>query len=99
MVVTRAATECERTAEEMLVRFKDTSRIYFRFSVDEGMRDIGTADWQRMSNAVGHARSYLRLPENDSKMTEFVQALKSKRNVVPTAHLSKFLPHSASIDI
>jgi hypothetical protein len=86
--------ECERTAQEMSVRFKDTPGIYFRFSVDEGMRDIGMADWQRMSSAVGHARSYLRLPENDSRMAELVQALKSKKNVVPAAHLSKLLPYT-----
>jgi hypothetical protein len=86
--------ECERTAQGL-----ENPGIYFRFNVDEGMRDIGMSDWKDMSNAVGHARSYLRLPENDSKMAELVQVIKSKIRVAPRVFFSEFLPYTMYKDL
>jgi predicted acylesterase/phospholipase RssA len=89
----KTATDSERTAQEMSVRFQDTPGIYFRLSVDQGMQTIGMADWKRISEAAVHARTYLAAPENDTRVTELVRAMGAKKRVASTTHLSKPIHH------
>ncbi|KAG8704732.1 hypothetical protein FRC09_003358 [Ceratobasidium sp. 395] len=84
-----SATECERVAEEMSVRFMDRPGHYFRLSVDQGMAGIKTTDWERRMEGTTHARSYLQVPENEARMTKIAHAVVRNEQGVSTMHLSK----------
>jgi predicted acylesterase/phospholipase RssA len=82
------AMDCERMAEDMEMRFRDTPGVYFRFSVDQGLDDIGLADWGK--DVVSHAHAYLGMSDNNTKMDRAVQALRENKIKVPTKQLSKY---------
>ncbi|KAG8724457.1 hypothetical protein FRC09_018386 [Ceratobasidium sp. 395] len=84
-----SATECERVAQEMQVRFENRPGHYFRLSVSQGMDDIKTIDWDRRSEGAAHARSYLGVSGNDAIMTGITRAVVEKSKGVPTIHLRK----------
>ncbi|KAG8698468.1 hypothetical protein FRC09_007216 [Ceratobasidium sp. 395] len=84
-----SATECERVAEEMLVRFQNRPGHYFRLSVDQGMENIKTTDWEKRLEGTTYARSYLRVSENDAMMTGIVHAVLRKDQGVLTTHLRR----------
>jgi hypothetical protein len=48
------ATDSERIAEDMVVRFQDTSNVYFRFNVDQGLQNVALSQWQRQSEVISH---------------------------------------------
>jgi hypothetical protein len=96
--MTRTATDCERVAQEMSVRFQDTPGIYFRFCIEKGMQDVGMADWEKLSKGVVYARSHLATPENEARMTELVRTITTRRRVVPTSELSTCIPHHAIVE-
>ncbi|KAG8724692.1 hypothetical protein FRC09_015603 [Ceratobasidium sp. 395] len=85
-----SATECERVAQEMLVRFMNRPGHYFRLNVNQGMENIGAIDWKRRSEGTVHARSYLGVSENDATLAGIVRAVVEKIKGVPTMHLRKF---------
>src|SRR5271154_5161685 len=39
------ARDCERSAQEIERRFQNTSNFYFRYNVDQGLQNIGLAEW------------------------------------------------------
>ncbi|CAE6503534.1 unnamed protein product, partial [Rhizoctonia solani] len=53
------ATDSERVAEEMARRFQDTTGVYFRFNVDQGIQDVETDDWEKLGTVGAHTRAYL----------------------------------------
>ncbi|KAG8724414.1 hypothetical protein FRC09_018872 [Ceratobasidium sp. 395] len=84
-----SATECERVAQSMLVRFMNRPDHYFRLSVSQGMENIKTIDWERRSEGTAHARSYLSVSENDDIIGKIARAVLKKNKGVPTMHLRK----------
>jgi len=50
------STDCEATHEDMLLLFANSSNIYFRINVEQGMQDIRLTAWEKMVNveARGH---------------------------------------------
>ncbi|KAG9123041.1 hypothetical protein FRC07_000316 [Ceratobasidium sp. 392] len=92
------ATECERTARDMTARFATRPGLYFRLSVDRGMESIGTIDWQKRLDGVAHARSYLRLSENDARMTEVAQVLAKAKARMPVTQLRGSTAEVSSAD-
>ncbi|KAG8706136.1 hypothetical protein FRC09_002554 [Ceratobasidium sp. 395] len=91
------STECERVAQEMLVRFMNRPGHYFRLSVDQGMEDIMAIDWERRSEGTAHARTYLSVSENDTMMAGITRAVLEKNKGVPTMYLRGSIPEASSI--
>ncbi|EUC60891.1 ubiquitin/40S ribosomal protein S27a fusion protein, partial [Rhizoctonia solani AG-3 Rhs1AP] len=46
VVMKDMATDSERVAEEMMLRFQNTSGVYFRFSVDQGVQNMDDGSWE-----------------------------------------------------
>ncbi|CUA76200.1 Protein Ycf2 (chloroplast) [Acorus calamus] [Rhizoctonia solani] len=74
------ATDSERVAEEMAIRFGATSGIYFRFNVDQGTQDMKTGDWERLQGVMAHTKAYLLKIDTDRRMIDVVQAIKKQNN-------------------
>ncbi|KAG8693623.1 hypothetical protein FRC09_010389 [Ceratobasidium sp. 395] len=91
-----SATECERVAQEMSVRFMNRPGHYFRLSVNQGMENIKTIDWKRRSEGTAHARTYVSVSENDAMMARIARAVLKRKNGVPTMHLRGSIPEASS---
>jgi hypothetical protein len=89
--------DCERTSEAMEARFKPAPGVYFRLNVDQGTQAIGASDWEKISEAVSHARAYLSLVETGKRVDHAVKALEAQKPVVSTRHLSTSLVASIYI--
>ncbi|CAE6521937.1 unnamed protein product [Rhizoctonia solani] len=77
--VKKIATDCERMADKMSSRFAPHPGVYFRFSVDQGMQDIGLGAFEKLSELAAHTSAYLRLHENDMRVNGVASALKTTR--------------------
>ncbi|KAL1992613.1 hypothetical protein VTN49DRAFT_4645 [Thermomyces lanuginosus] len=68
------ATSSRIVARRLEDRFAD-DRQYFRFNVDQGLRDITASDWESASRISAHTRNYL--AENERAIMKFVDSLSS----------------------
>ncbi|CAE7085876.1 unnamed protein product [Rhizoctonia solani] len=85
VVVTRdMAMDSERVAEEVAVRFKGRSGVYFRFNVDQGMQNMDSGSWERLGEAAQHTQAYLRKADTNHKLDEMIRASAESRGAVST---------------
>ncbi|KAG8723718.1 hypothetical protein FRC09_002056 [Ceratobasidium sp. 395] len=91
-----SATDCERVAQEMLVRFMNRPGHYFRLSVSQGMDNIKAIDWEKRSEGTVHARSYIGVQENDAIMAGIARVVLEKNKGVPMMHLRGSIPEVPS---
>jgi hypothetical protein len=84
------ATDSERVAHEMAVRFGGTTDVYFRLSVEQGMQNIELDDWDQLSKVVTHTRAYMRQVEVNANINKIVQAIRNRDETIPTAQIGTF---------
>ncbi|KAF8602625.1 FabD/lysophospholipase-like protein [Ceratobasidium sp. AG-I] len=60
------AEDCESRAEDMAWRFRETTNLYFRFNVEQGMQSITESEWKRAPAVIAHTTAYkiLALPNS-----------------------------------
>ncbi|CAE6439650.1 unnamed protein product [Rhizoctonia solani] len=73
MVMRDMATDSERVAEEMALRFEGASGVYFRFDVDHGMQDMKDGSWEKLGEAMQHTRAYLQKSETNRKLQDLTR--------------------------
>ncbi|KAG8702980.1 hypothetical protein FRC08_003134 [Ceratobasidium sp. 394] len=81
-VTKQIATDAERVAHEMALRFQGTSDVYFRFSVDQGLQSVGLSDWERLSTVSAHARTYMQMAGTNEEMGRAVQAIRDRKPTI-----------------
>ncbi|CUA67657.1 hypothetical protein RSOLAG22IIIB_07504 [Rhizoctonia solani] len=86
IVMKDMATDSERVAEEMSVRFQRTSGVYFRFSVDQGMQDMEHGSWGRLAEAMQHAKGYLEKNKTSQMLDEAVRMSTGWCSAATTTH-------------
>ncbi|CAE6538597.1 unnamed protein product [Rhizoctonia solani] len=85
VIVTKGmATDSERVAEEMILRFQGTSGVYFRFNVDQGMQNMKDGCWERLAEAMQHTNAYLQKNETHQKLEEAVRSSMERRSTITT---------------
>ncbi|KAL5641354.1 hypothetical protein ACGC1H_001737 [Rhizoctonia solani] len=72
------ATDSERVAEEMAIRFGSTNKVYFRFNVDQGIQDMKAGDWERLQDVIAHTKAYLFKIDTDQRIEDLVQVIKKQ---------------------
>ena len=87
------ATDCEQSAQEIARRFLSTPNVYFRFNVEQGLQQVGLAQWERLDEVVSHTGQYMRVVEVRQKLGAAVVALQKRQNVVAAAQISMELGH------
>ncbi|EUC57630.1 kinesin light chain [Rhizoctonia solani AG-3 Rhs1AP] len=86
------AADSERVAEEIASRFHDTSGVYFRFNVDQGMQDMKAGSWKKMGEAMQHTRAYLQRSEQNQKLDQAAHASMERKGTVSTLHAAGKIP-------
>ncbi|KAL1993077.1 hypothetical protein VTN49DRAFT_3834 [Thermomyces lanuginosus] len=79
-------TSSKMVAQRLHDRFDDESQ-YFRFNVDQGLKDITLSDWEKASTVSAHTRNYL--AENERAIRRFVDNLFARA----AAGVSELEPH------
>ncbi|KAG8793097.1 hypothetical protein FRC12_003902 [Ceratobasidium sp. 428] len=87
MAMKDIATDSERVAQDMATRFRSTTNVYYRFSVDQGMQNARTSRWQEKSEVAAHARSYLQKAEVDKEINKAVQSVTASKGVFTGADI------------
>ncbi|KAG9106645.1 hypothetical protein FRC07_008765 [Ceratobasidium sp. 392] len=90
------ATDSERIAQEMTVRFQDTSNVYFRFNVNQGMQNARMSHWQRKSEVVAHTRAYMQKAEVTGQMDEAARAIVARRETLRAESAGGKVQHPAA---
>ncbi|CUA74603.1 Nephrocystin-3 [Homo sapiens] [Rhizoctonia solani] len=76
------ATDSERVAEEMAIRFAETKGVYFRLNVDQGIQGMKAGDWEKLGDVKAHTTAYLGKIHTDQKVEELVRAIKEQGNAL-----------------
>ncbi|CAE6370329.1 unnamed protein product [Rhizoctonia solani] len=86
IVMKDMATDSERVAEEMALRFQRTSEVYFRFNVDQGIQDMKDGCWERLGEAMQHAKAYLQKNKTNQMLEEAVRVSTERHSALTTTH-------------
>ncbi|QRV94384.1 kinesin light chain [Ceratobasidium sp. AG-Ba] len=76
------ALDAERVAQEMEVRFQSTNSVYFRFSVDQGMQNVGLGEWEKLQRVAANAQAYLRGSKVNKIVDDAVASIKARKAAV-----------------
>ncbi|KEP48405.1 putative kinesin light chain [Rhizoctonia solani 123E] len=88
------ATDSERLANEMAIRFNNISGVYFRFNVDQEIQSMPPGSSGRLDE-VAHARAYLRMSEVTEAMEQAVQSISERRATIATEFIDGQIPRQA----
>ncbi|QRV95642.1 kinesin light chain [Ceratobasidium sp. AG-Ba] len=72
------ALDAERVANEMDARFRSTSGVYFRFSVDQGLQNMQIGEWEKLSHVWANAQAYMRGERVSKAVNEAVIAIERR---------------------
>ncbi|KAG9119255.1 hypothetical protein FRC07_005793 [Ceratobasidium sp. 392] len=81
------ATDNERVAQAMAVRFGGARGVYFRLNVDQGMQSVRLGDWDRLGEVKAHTRTYMSKVETEKIMERAVKAMRERKGVILVEHV------------
>ena len=80
-------TDCEATHEDMQRLFANSSNLYFRLNVEQGMQGIGLSEWEKLANVEAHTAQYMKRKEVDENLASVVNAIKFPKTQVTVEQL------------
>ncbi|KAG8697963.1 hypothetical protein FRC09_007533 [Ceratobasidium sp. 395] len=81
------ATDNERVAQTMAVRFRGARDAYFRLNVDQGMQNVRLGDWDRLGEVQAHTRAYMSKAETNELVERVVKATRERKGVIPVEYI------------
>ncbi|KAG8677978.1 hypothetical protein FRC08_018166, partial [Ceratobasidium sp. 394] len=81
------AMDAERVAREMALRFKSTTDVYVRLSVEQGMQTVEQDGWDQLGRVVANTRAYTRQAATSADIDKVVKAVRERKPVIPVAQI------------
>ncbi|QRV95633.1 kinesin light chain [Ceratobasidium sp. AG-Ba] len=81
------ALDAEKVANEMDARFRSTSGVYFRFSVDQGVQNVKIGEWEKLSHVSANAQAYMRSARVSKAIDQAVVAIKERSLALGTSQI------------
>ena len=81
--IEQIATDSEQSAQEIGRRFQRTADLYFRFDVEQGLQDVGLADWGRLDVVTTHTGQHVRNQGVCQKLNVAVAVIRRKQSGPP----------------
>ncbi|QRV81182.1 kinesin light chain [Ceratobasidium sp. AG-Ba] len=81
------ALDAERVANEMDARFRSTSGVYFRFSVDQGIQNVKIGEWEKLTHVSANAQAYMRSARVSKAIDEAVVAIQERSLALGTSQI------------
>lgn len=85
------AGDCEATHEELSQRFQQYDRLYYRFSVEQGMQTTKEHAPGTSAEAEAHTTLYLTSHAVQRRLAEMAKVLLERQGQVPVEHLSELV--------
>ncbi|KAG9093323.1 hypothetical protein FS749_014584 [Ceratobasidium sp. UAMH 11750] len=76
------ATDNERMAQTMAVRFQAVPDVYFRLNVDQGMQSVRIGSWDRLGEIKAHTRAYMLKAQTNEIMKKAARAIVDRRGTI-----------------
>ncbi|KAG9087057.1 hypothetical protein FS749_003202 [Ceratobasidium sp. UAMH 11750] len=76
------ATDNERMAQTMAVRFQAVPDVYFRLNVDQGMQSVRIGSWDRLGEIKAHTRAYMLKARTNEIMEKAARAIVGRRGII-----------------
>ncbi|CUA78562.1 Nephrocystin-3 [Xenopus laevis] [Rhizoctonia solani] len=92
------ATDSERVAQGMALRFQGTSDIYFRFSVDQGLQTVKLSEWERLPEVAANTQAHTRLIEVNNRLKREATAVKERQAVLPSIRIGGQVLNGGAIE-
>ncbi|QRV81275.1 kinesin light chain [Ceratobasidium sp. AG-Ba] len=92
----RIALDAEKVANEMDARFRSTTGVYFRFSVDQGVQNVKISDWEKLSHVSASAQAYMRGARVSKTIDEAVHAIVERRLAVEISRIDGAIQSDAA---
>ncbi|QRV95764.1 kinesin light chain [Ceratobasidium sp. AG-Ba] len=90
------ALDAEKVANEMDARFRSTTGVYFRFSVDQGVQNVKISDWEKLSHVSASAQAYMRGARVSKTIDEAVHAIVERRLAVESSRIDGAIQSDAA---
>jgi hypothetical protein len=84
-------TDCERTAQDMERRYRNTPDLYFRFNVEQGMQAIKSGQWEQLGEVATHTQHYIRQIAVDKSLKNVTVSLIDRNRAMPVPQIGKFI--------
>ncbi|QRV95706.1 kinesin light chain [Ceratobasidium sp. AG-Ba] len=81
------ALDAEKVANEMDARFRSTSGVYFRFSVDQGMQTVRTSEWEKLSYVSAHTKAYMSRARVSKTIDDAVASIKGRALAIHSSRI------------
>ncbi|CAE6348633.1 unnamed protein product [Rhizoctonia solani] len=92
------ATDSERVAQEMALRFQGTSDIYFRFSVDQGLQIVKLSEWERLPEVAANTQAYIKLIEVNNRLKRAATTVKERKAVLSSIQIGGRILNGGAIE-
>ncbi|CUA76261.1 Dynein heavy chain 1, axonemal [Rhizoctonia solani] len=93
------ATDSEQVAEAMERRFWNTTEVYFRFNVDQGIQDIAADEWKKANKVAADTRAYLNKCKVNDSMNKAVGAIYCRSEALAVEHIDGRAQHGQVLDL
>ncbi|KIW38296.1 uncharacterized protein PV06_09271 [Exophiala oligosperma] len=82
----KITTDTERVAEEFASRWRHhyDQKRYFRLSVEQGLQDVGLAEYKEQGRIEAATDQYLRKQQQSFGIRDCVESLRTRQNAAPT---------------
>ncbi|KAF2834882.1 FabD/lysophospholipase-like protein [Patellaria atrata CBS 101060] len=92
-VLKKIATDCEKTANDISVRFRDVENFYFRFNVVHGAEGISLEEWEKLGILTEHTKAYMSRVSVSKDIDKIVHILCHPENTGITLRTICGVPH------
>ncbi|KAK6368008.1 hypothetical protein LTS17_010161 [Exophiala oligosperma] len=91
----KITTDTERVAEEFASRWRHhyDQKRYFRLSVEQGLQDVGLAEYKEQGRIEAATDQYLRKQQQSFGIRDCVESLRTRQNIFETLHQKLFKPN------
>lgn len=86
------ATDNEKIAESIAMRFRGMPNVYFRLNVDQGMQSVKLGDWDRLGEIAVHTRTYMQQGYTNELMKRAVESIKMRRGALAMEYIGVYCP-------
>ncbi|KAG8794695.1 hypothetical protein FRC12_022419 [Ceratobasidium sp. 428] len=76
------ATDNERMAQTMAMRFQEVPDVYFRLNVDQGMQSVRIGNWDRLGEIRAHTRAYMLKVQTNIMIGKAVKVILGGKGVI-----------------
>ncbi|KAG8784573.1 hypothetical protein FRC12_018534 [Ceratobasidium sp. 428] len=89
------ATDNERMAQTMVMRFQEVPDVYFRLDVDQGMQSVRIGNWDRLGEIKAHTRAYMLKVQTNMMIGKAARVILGRKGVIAMEQVGMYISASS----